>query len=67
MSIRIIEDGPEIVLPRSEYERLNREWQENCRYMVGAPSFETWLRSRLQPRQAIALPVIDPSLLEVGK
>ena len=67
MSIRIIEDGPEITLTRSEHARLIEEWKQNCMCSARPLFFEAWLRERLKPRQAIALPVIDPSLLEVGK
>lgn len=67
MSIRIIEDGPEITLTRSEYERLLGEWRTSCTYSAKPLSFEEWVRNRQKPRQAISLPVIDPKMLEVGK
>ncbi len=66
MSIRIIEEAP-LEMTQVEYERLSREWRENCKYMVAPPSFETWARSRLKPRQLVGPPVIDPSLMEAGK
>lgn len=43
MSIKVV-DGPQIVLTREEYERLQREYQRTVMHMVNAPSFETWVR-----------------------
>ena len=45
MAIRIINE-PDIVLTRSEYERLYREWESHQQYTAAPTSFETWLRSR---------------------
>lgn len=46
MSIKIIEDGPPIVMKRSEYERAAQEYLSATSYMVNPPSFEEWVRSR---------------------
>lgn len=47
MSIRVI-DEPDILLTRSEYERLRREWESEQQYTTAPTSFETWLRSHQQ-------------------
>lgn len=49
MSIRIIEDEPEIVLTRSEHARLQREWQASQQMTVMPQDFETWLRGGRTP------------------
>lgn len=46
MTIRIIEDGPDIILTRGEAERLRKEWQKVCQYNVEPPTFEEFVRSR---------------------
>lgn len=49
MSIKIIDDGPEIVLTQSEHERLLSEYQKAMQYYAGPYiSFETWVRTKLQ-------------------
>ena len=45
MSIRIIEE-PEIVLTRSEHDRLHREWVQSQSHTTAPRDFESWLRQR---------------------
>lgn len=53
MSIRVI-DEPDILLTRSEYERLRREWESEQQYTTAPTSFETWLRNRRRAKRADA-------------
>lgn len=54
MSIKIVEDGPEIILSKSEYERLLQEFTKSMMYYAGPLiSFETWLRRRNMERAAL--------------
>ena len=46
MTIKVIEDGEDIVLTRSEMERLQREWEQSQRYTTEPQSFESWLRGQ---------------------
>ena len=46
MSIRIVEDLPEVVLTRSEYDRLHREWRSTQSYTTHPQDFESWVRGR---------------------
>lgn len=46
MAIRIIDDQPDVVLTRSEHQRLMREY-ESLTHMVDKPDFETWVRRRM--------------------
>lgn len=46
MAIKIIEDGPPIVMTRSEYERLVRAWHQECTHCVNPPPFEEWVRDQ---------------------
>lgn len=46
MAIRI-DDEPEIVLTRAEYERLHREYQSTQTHTTAPVSFETWLRAQM--------------------
>lgn len=62
MSIRIIEDGPEITLTRSEHERLIREWHQVNMYSSRPMSFEDYVRM-VQNMKQQAFPKIDPSML----
>ena len=50
MSIKIIEDGPEIVLTQSEYARLAREYKRAVMMMVDPPTFEEWVRRHRKER-----------------
>jgi hypothetical protein len=52
MAIKIIDDGPEIVITRSEHVRLSREYQQVTSFMVDPPTFEDFVRSRAQSRAA---------------
>jgi hypothetical protein len=53
MSIKIIEDGPEIVLTRTEHEVLYREWEESQKFTSAPASFETWLRRKKNMPQTL--------------
>ena len=57
MSIKVIEDGPEIVLTKSQHDRFIREYIESQKYTTTPVSFETWLR-RNQAKQE---PSHDPA------
>ena len=46
MSIRIIEDGPEITLTESEAAHLRREWQQANSFTTRPSTFEEFVRSR---------------------
>lgn len=46
MTIKIIEDGPDIVLTQSEAEHLRRQWTKCCQYHVDPPTFEEFVRGR---------------------
>ena len=47
MTIRIIEDGPEIAMTRSEHNRLMAEYAEAFMFYAGTPpTFEDWVRQR---------------------
>jgi len=48
MSIKIVEDGPEVVLTRSEHTRLQHEYQKAFMMYSGpVPTFEEFVRQRL--------------------
>lgn len=51
MAIKIIEDGPDITLTRSEYNRLYAEYSKAFMLYAGTPpTFEEWVRERLEAR-----------------
>ncbi|GEM_PF-4389128 len=55
MSIRIVEE-PEIVLTRSEHDRLHQQYEMTHRYWsatVPPPTFEEWLRMSRQLNRTI--------------
>jgi len=49
MSIRIIDEKPDIYLTQSEHDRLMREWRQACMFMVNPPNFEEYVRSHRKP------------------
>lgn len=51
MAIKIIPER-DIHLTQAEHERLRREYQQLCTYMVDPPSFEVWVRQRQSARQS---------------
>lgn len=58
MTIKIIEDGPDIFLTRSEEQHLRREWEKCCQYTVDPPTFEEFVRSRVESKKRrTALPI----------
>ena len=47
MSIKIIDEGPELVLTQAEYDRLFCEYQRSMMHYAGPYiGFETWVRQR---------------------
>lgn len=45
MTIKIVEDGPDIVLTRSEHRRYMEAYRNFCKFHVSPPSFEEFVRS----------------------
>lgn len=48
MTIRVIPDPGEIVLTASEHAHLQREWQAACAFTTRPPTFEEFVRSRME-------------------
>jgi len=47
VSIKIIDEGPELVLTQAEYDRLFCEYQRSMMHYAGPYiGFETWVRQR---------------------
>lgn len=47
MAIKIVEDGPELTLTRSEHSRLLDEYQRQYMFYAGiVPTFEEWVRAK---------------------
>lgn len=52
MTIRIVEDGPDITLTRSQHNRLRQEYEKAFQMFIGhLPTFEEYVRSRLNEQK----------------
>jgi len=53
MGIKIVEDGPDITLTRSEHTRFMQEYQRAYQLYAGpVPTFEEFVRNRLNEQKA---------------
>jgi hypothetical protein len=66
MAIKIIEDGADIHLTRSEWEKLHAEYQQGMSHMVNPPSFETWVSKRKAYTPQATYPDWMPVLSRAG-
>lgn len=49
MAIKIVEDGPDITVSRSEFNRFSQDYRKAFQMYAGAvPTLEEYIRGRLQ-------------------
>lgn len=62
MSIKIIDDQPDIYLTQAEYDRLMYEYRHAFTHYAGPiPSFENWVRGRQRSTVTNAVYIPEPT------